>query len=151
MNSWTFTGKETKKLTLNSEHKTDHPCASCYRHDHPLLVPNGEASSAHERLIREDSWIARLRNKTYIRSTIKRDEVETDRYPKIYKVFKKARYRTVIPRRSGVLEGGDAHELELDLDLGFNSRAVRVRVYIRQMRETTHRTVVYASGSVNGE
>jgi hypothetical protein len=49
------------------------------------------------------------------------------------------------------LEWGDAHELEHDLDLGFNSRAVRMRVYIRQMRKTTHLTVVYARGSVNGE
>ena len=41
--------------------------------------------------------------------------------------------------------------MEYGLDLGFNSRDVRVRVYIRQMRKTTHLAVVYASGSVNGE
>lgn len=76
-------GKGDEELTLNGEYKTDHPCASCYRHDYPLLVPNGEAGSTHERLIREDGRFARLRNKTYIRSTIKREEVETDRYPKI--------------------------------------------------------------------
>jgi hypothetical protein len=83
MGSWTFTGKETKKLTLNGEYKADHPCASCYRHDYPLPVPNGEASSAHECLTREDGRISRSRNKTYIRRTIKREEVETDRYPNI--------------------------------------------------------------------
>lgn len=49
------------------------------------------------------------------------------------------------------MEGRDAHELEHDLDLGLNSRAVRMRVYIRKMRKTTHLTVVYATGSVNGE
>jgi hypothetical protein len=82
MNSWTFTGKKTKKLTLNGEHKTDHPCASCYRYDYPVLVTNDETGSVHEGLIREDGRIARSRNKTYIRRTIKREEVETDRYPK---------------------------------------------------------------------
>jgi hypothetical protein len=75
--------KETKKLTLNGEYKTDPPCDSCYRYDYPLLVPNGDAGSAHERLIREDGRAARSRNKTYIRSTIKIEEVQTDRYPKI--------------------------------------------------------------------
>jgi len=62
MNSWTLTGKETKKLTLNGEHNTEHPRASCYRYYYPLLVPNGEAGGAHERLIREDGRIARSRN-----------------------------------------------------------------------------------------
>jgi hypothetical protein len=78
-------GKESKRLTLNGEYNTDHPCASCYRYDYPLPVPNGEAASsnAHERLILEDGRIARSRNKTYIRSTIKREEAEMDRYPKI--------------------------------------------------------------------
>ena len=55
-------------------------CTSCYRYDYPILVANREAGSAHERLILEDGRIARSRNKTYIRRTIKREEVETDRY-----------------------------------------------------------------------
>jgi hypothetical protein len=83
MDSWTFAGKETKRLTLNSENKTDHPCASCYRYDYPILVANGDAGRAYECLILEDGRVTRSRNKTYIRSTIKREEVETDRYPKI--------------------------------------------------------------------
>ena len=68
---------------MNGEYKTDHPCTGCYRYDYPVLVPNGDAGSAHEGLIRENGRIARSRNKTYIRSTIKREEAETERYPKI--------------------------------------------------------------------
>lgn len=45
MNFWTFTRKETKKLTLNGEYDTDHPCGSCYRYDCPVLVPNHDAGS----------------------------------------------------------------------------------------------------------
>jgi hypothetical protein len=96
MDCWTFTGKETRKLTLNGEYKIDRPCASCYRYEYPLPVENGDAGSAHERLIQEDGRIARSRNRTYIRSTIKREEEETDRYPKIWKVKEKARYRSFL-------------------------------------------------------
>jgi hypothetical protein len=82
MGSWTFAGKETEKLTLNSEYNTDQPYASCYPYDYPVLVTNREAGSAHRRLIQEYDRIARS-NKTYIRSTIKTEEVQTDRYPKV--------------------------------------------------------------------
>jgi len=42
---------------LNLEYKADPPCASCYRYDDLLHVPNGKAGGAHESLIVENNWI----------------------------------------------------------------------------------------------
>jgi hypothetical protein len=40
-----------KELTLNLEYNVDSPGTTCDRHNHNLLVPNGETGSACECLI----------------------------------------------------------------------------------------------------
>jgi hypothetical protein len=72
--------RRRKELTLNLEYNADSPSASCDRYDNLLLVPNGETGSARECLIPRE--IKNQGNRTYIRSTIKREAEAMARYPK---------------------------------------------------------------------
>jgi hypothetical protein len=78
-----FLAERRKGLTLNLGYNVGHPYASCYRYDDLLLAPYCDTSGAHERLIPEK--IPGSRNRTYTRSTIKREAAATARYPKIWK------------------------------------------------------------------
>jgi hypothetical protein len=49
--------RRRKGLTLNLEYKAGPPCASRYRYDDLLHVPNGDAGGAHECPIVEGTWI----------------------------------------------------------------------------------------------
>ena len=66
---------------MNLGYNVGHPNASCRRYDDPLLLPYSDTSDAHECLIPEK--IIGSGNKTYTRSTIKREAPATARYPKI--------------------------------------------------------------------
>jgi len=66
---------------LNLGYNIGYPCASCYRHDDLILVPYSDTSDSRECLIPEK--IIGSGNRTYTRSTIKREAAATARYPKI--------------------------------------------------------------------
>ena len=65
---------------MNEGYNVGSQYTSHYHYDDLLLVPNGEASGAHERLIREK--IIGSGYRTYMRSTIKREAATVARYPK---------------------------------------------------------------------
>jgi hypothetical protein len=69
-----------KELTLNLEYNVDPPSATCDRYDDLLLVPNGETDSSREYLIQ--GKIIESGNRTYMRSTIKREAKMMARYAK---------------------------------------------------------------------
>jgi hypothetical protein len=74
-----------KILTVNEKSKVSHPYASRDGSDQRVSVPNGDAGSAHERMLMPRGEMVALpeTKRTYMRSTIKRDAAEKARYPKI--------------------------------------------------------------------
>jgi hypothetical protein len=66
---------------LNLGYNVGHPYTSCYRYDNLLLVPYSDASDARECLVLEK--MIGSGNRTYTRSTIKREAAAMARYPKI--------------------------------------------------------------------
>jgi hypothetical protein len=65
---------------VNEKYNVGPQYANCYCHNGLLLVPNGETNGVNECLIHEERIGSE--NRTYLRSTIKREEVAMDRYPK---------------------------------------------------------------------
>jgi hypothetical protein len=68
---------KNKELTLNEEYNVGPQYANCYCHNDLLPVPNGETGGVRECLIRE--MMVGSGNRTYMRSTIKREEVAMER------------------------------------------------------------------------
>jgi hypothetical protein len=66
---------------LNLGYNVGHPYASCYRYNDLILVPYSDTNDSRECLIPEK--ISGPGNRTYTRSTIKREAAATARYPKI--------------------------------------------------------------------
>ena len=136
MNSWTSARKGGKKLTLNGEYNVDPPCAKCYCYDYPLLVPNGDAGGARE-------WNMVGSPNRGIGRTCGAQSREKRRQRIDNQKTRKERNRVPYILSSEI--GGKGGEVVLTswITIGaLGSRAVRVRVHIRQKRKTTHITVV---------